>query len=249
MRRILMIEDDDTILYGLTELLKEEGFLVDAVRSLRETETINADRYCLILLDLGLPDGDGFTFLARHVSGGNGALGGNSASGAGSLGGNAAYGDAAPPVIILTARDGEADIMKGLDMGADDYVTKPFPTGVLLSRIRAVLRRRGKRPEEERLICGSICLNREKTEVMVDGRKAALTAGEYRLLLYFMENQGRTLTRNTLLAHFWDDGGEYVNDNTLTVTVRRLREKLGKDTGRIIRTVRGIGYRMEACDE
>ena len=140
--------------------------------------------------------------------------------------------------------------MQGLDAGADDYVTKPFRAGVLLSRIRAVLRRQERRGREERVLsCGGIRLDPEKTLVTTEGREVRLTAGEFRLLTYFMENRGRTLTRNMLLSYRWDNDGEFVNDNTLTVTVRRLREKLGKEAGGMIKTVRGIGYRMEVRDE
>ncbi len=228
MRRILLIEDDDAIVCGLSGLLKEEGFLTETAFSLKEAWGTDVRKYDLILLDLGLPDGEGLTFL-REL---------------------AARKHDAPPVIILTARDGEADIMQGLDAGADDYVTKPFRAGVLLSRIRAVLRRQERRGREERILsCGGIRLDPEKTLVTTEGREVRLTAGEFRLLTYFMENRGRTLTRNMLLSYRWDNDGEFVNDNTLTVTVRRLREKLGKEAGGMIKTVRGIGYRMEVRDE
>ena len=240
MRRILMIEDDDAIIYSLSEYFREEGFLADAVRSLRETETINIDIYCLILLDLGLPDGDGWTFLTRHFTGGNPSYAGEKA---------AMNRAVVPPVIILTARDGDADIMRGLDMGADDYVTKPFRAGVLLSRVRAVLRRRERMEPGETLSCGELLLNKTTTTATIGGTPLVLTAGEFRLLIYFMENRGRTLTRNALLTHLWDSDGAFVNDNTLTVTIRRLREKLGEEGRQMLKTVRGIGYRMEACDD
>lgn len=225
MEKILMIEDDDTILYALSELLKEEGFRPSEARSLEEAFRKDSDEYSLILLDLGLPDGEGWAFLDRILSEEDGKR---------------------TPVIILTAREDERDIIKGLDMGADDYVTKPFKAGVLLSRIRAVLRRRGKRPDTEKVLtCGSVVLDKQRTCVAADGQEILLTAGEFRLLQYMIENKGRTLTRNVLLAHLWDNGGDYVNDNTLTVTVKRLREKLGEGARGSIRTVRGIGYRME----
>lgn len=228
MKQILMIEDDHTIVYGLSELLKEEGFSVKAVSSLQETSAMDIRCFTLILLDLALPDGEGFSFLEKISK----------------------CRIPSPPVIILTAKDDETDIIKGLDMGADDYVTKPFKTHVLLSRIRAVLRRRGKLPEtEEILTCGNILLDRQQTIVMAHGLKIALTAGEFRLLQYLMENKNRTLTRNALLSHFWDSTGDYVNDNTLTVTIKRLREKLGTDSRQMLKTVRGIGYRMEDTND
>lgn len=220
--RILLVEDDDTIVFGLSELLRQEGFFVTAVSSLGDAVSLSREegRFGLILLDLGLPDGEGWEFLENRKSG--------------------------APVIILSAREEEREIIRGLDLGADDYVTKPFKAGELLSRIRAVLRRQGNvKGREEVLCCGSVVLDRERTRVMESGREICLTAGEYRLLLYFMENKNRTLTRNALLQYLWDNCGDYVNDNTLTVTVKRLREKLGETARQAIKTVRGIGYRME----
>ena len=141
-------------------------------------------------------------------------------------------------------------MIRGLDMGADDYVTKPFKTGVLISRIRAVLRRRGKAVRStQALTCGNIRLDKQKTIVTAGGREISLTAGEFRLLQYLMENKERTLTRNVLLAHFWDNDGEFVNDNTLTVMVKRLRKKLGSGSRQYLHTVRGIGYKMEDADD
>ncbi len=220
--QILLVEDDDTIVFGLSELLGQEGFLVRAVSSLGEAQHLGEElRFGLVLLDLGLPDGEGWELLKKREAG-------------------------APPVIILSAREEERDIIRGLDLGADDYVTKPFKAGELLSRIRAVLRRQvGVREREGALCCGSVLLDRERTLVTESGREISLTAGEYRLLFYFMENKNRTLTRNALLQYLWDNCGDYVNDNTLTVTVKRLREKLGEEARQAIKTVRGIGYRME----
>ena len=220
--QILLVEDDDPIVFGLSELLGQEGFLVRAVSSLGEAQHLGEElRFGLVLLDLGLPDGEGWELLKKREAG-------------------------APPVIILSAREEERDIIRGLDLGADDYVTKPFKAGELLSRIRAVLRRQvGVREREGALCCGSVLLDRERTLVTESGREISLTAGEYRLLFYFMENKNRTLTRNALLQYLWDNCGDYVNDNTLTVTVKRLREKLGEEARQAIKTVRGIGYRME----
>ena len=222
----MIIEDDGTIVYGLSEILSEEGFQVAAAQSLGEALTADTGGVCLVLLDLGLPDGEGWTFLAKHTE-------------------EKDPGDIAP-VIILTAREDEADIIRGLDMGADDYVTKPFKAGVLMSRIRAVLRRRERREEaEETLACGDILLDQKRTTVTAGGEEVILTAGEFRLLAYLMENKNRTLTRGCLLEHLWDSDGDYVNDNTLTVTMKRLREKLGENSRHMLKTVRGIGYKME----
>lgn len=145
-------------------------------------------------------------------------------------------------IIFLTVRDEVADITKGLDMGADDYITKPFHIAVLESRIAAVLRRV---PEDGKgwIVCGDIQVDKDKMQAVLKGENISLTALEYRLLLVLMENKGRTLPRNLILEKLWDSEGNFVNDNTLTVTMKRLREKL-KNTRHIL-TIRGIGYRME----
>ena len=153
------------------------------------------------------------------------------------------------PIIFLTVRDDVKDITRGLDMGADDYITKPFHIAVLESRIAAVLRRIGSEQNTEEkkglLSCGDIQLDTEKMQAYLDGSPVDLTALEYRLLYVMMENKGRTLPRNLILEKLWDAEGNFVNDNTLTVTVKRLRKKL-LDTKYIV-TIRGIGYRMEEC--
>ncbi len=222
MKQILLVEDDHTIVYGLSEYLREAGFEIRAASTLEKAFAMDEKAFSLVLLDLGLPDGEGWAFLEKNRK------------------------EDGLPVIILTAREDEKDIIKGLDMGADDYVTKPFKAGVLLSRIRAVLRRQGNWEESKKTLrCGSILLDKNKTLVWTGERQVPLTAGEYRLLLYLMENKGRTLTRNALLQYLWDNCGDYVNDNTLTVTIKRLREKLGEESRQVIKTVRGIGYRVE----
>lgn len=222
MTKILLVEDDDTITFGVRIALGKKGYETIACTTLAEAKRSFSKAFSLVLLDLNLPDGNGYEFCSWVKS------------------------QCDIPIIFLTVQDGVDDITKGLDMGADDYVTKPFHIAVLESRIAAVLRRA---PEEsgDLCVCGNICLDREKTRVLVDGREAALTALEYRLLLVLMENRGRTLPRGLILEKLWDSEGNYVNDNTLTVTVKRLREKL-KNT-RCIVTVRGIGYRMEEAGD
>lgn len=246
-KRILLIEDDETIVYGLTRLLADEGFETVSAGLFREAVKMEVSGFCLVLLDPGLPDGEGFDVLERFCRM-RGAKKAPLAADAYEMekSGSRPQSGFVPPVIILTARGEEADVIKGLDMGADDYVTKPFKAGILLSRIRAVLRRQERfSGEKDIIICGNVTLDRQKTLVTADGERIDLTAGEYRLLEYLMENKNRTLTRNALLARLWDDEGDYVNDNTLTVTVRRLREKLGEESRRFLKTVRGIGYQME----
>ena len=229
MCRILLVEDEETILFALRAGLFREGYDILTAGSLAEAGILAEENPDLIVLDLGLPDGEGLEFLkrCRKMDG--------------------------PPVIILTARDEEADIIRGLDMGADDYVTKPFKLGILLSRIRAALRR--SRPDSgedsagQRLVCGDVVLDKIETRVCAGGKEVLLTAGEYRLLEILLENKKRTLTRTLLLEQLWDIDGNFVNSNALTVLIKRLREKLGGDPQRIIKTVRGIGYKAEDGDE
>ena len=190
MIKILLVEDDDTIAFGIRSALKRTGFEVMSCMSMTEGRKIFSEDISLVLLDLNLPDGSGYEF-CRWVKGRRDT-----------------------PIIFLTVLDDVADITKGLDMGADDYITKPFSIPVLESRIRAVIRRISK-TEEDILSCSTIQ----------------------------MENKGCILPRSLILKKLWDDESNFVNDNTLTVAMKRLREKL-KDAP-CIKTVRGIGYRME----
>lgn len=218
MIHILLLEDDDTISFGITSALSRKGFEVAGCTTVEQGKAAFSGKYQLILLDLNLPDGSGYEF-CRWVKERMDI-----------------------PVIFLTVRDDVEDITKGLDMGADDYITKPFHISVLESRISAVLRRVGKW-ESDFLICDRLKLDKNKMRVWYDGEEVILTALEYKLLIVLMENKGRTLPRNLILEKLWDAEGNFVNDNTLTVTVKRLREKL-KETA-YIETIRGIGYRME----
>lgn len=224
-KRILIVEDDETIRSMLEGALTESGFECTGAGTLREARQALSDRPALILMDLGLPDGEGFTLCRENKK---------------------AQG---PPLIILTARDDEADIIKGLDLGADDYVTKPFRLGILLSRINAVLRRASVASQKETILrCRDVELDQQRTLVMVGGEAVGFTAGEYRLLEIFLRNKNKTLTRTLLLEQLWDVDGQFVNDNTLTVSIKRIREKLGGDPQRIIQTVRGIGYKASEED-
>lgn len=227
IRFILLVEDDDSIRTALGLGLEGAGFRTAGVETLEEARRVDLKSVDLILLDLGLPDGDGLCLCEEVCQAGG------------------------PPVIILTAQDDEQDIIRGLNLGADDYVTKPFKLGVLLSRIGAVLRR-GKTanpgdtpsPARDTLVCGPVRLVKSRTEAAVNGAVLHLTAGEYRLLEYLMENKNRTLTRSMILGELWDREGNYVEDNALTMLMRRLRDKLGPEGQRIISTVRGVGYKV-----
>ena len=222
MAKILLVEDDDTISFGIRASLEKKGYEITACTCLAGAKKLFSDAFALVLLDLNLPDGTGYelcTWVKARCD---------------------------TPIIFLTVRDEVSDITRGLDMGADDYVTKPFHIAVLESRIAAVLRRVPEEPDGS-AACGNIRLNKEKMQLLLDGREITLTALEYRMLLILMENKGRTLPRSLILEKLWDSEGNFVNDNTLTVTVKRLREKL--DHTRCITTVRGIGYRMEEAGD
>ena len=222
MAKILLVEDDDTISFGIRASLEKKGYEITACTCLAGAKKLFSDAFALVLLDLNLPDGTGYelcTWVKARCD---------------------------TPIIFLTVRDEVSDITRGLDMGADDYVTKPFHIAVLESRIAAVLRRAPEEPDGS-AACGNIRLNKEKVQVLLGGREITLTALEYRMLLILMENKGRTLPRSLILEKLWDSEGNFVNDNTLTVTVKRLREKL--DHTRCITTVRGIGYRMEEAGD
>ena len=225
MIRILLVEDDENISFGVKAALRRKDYECTSCTAIEEAKNLFGDAFQLVLLDLNLPDGTGYEFCRWVKERSN------------------------TPIIFLTVRDDVKDITKGLDMGADDYITKPFHIAVLESRIAAVLRRvpdgadLGENPNV--LTCGSIRLDKEKMEVCLDGSTVDLTALEYRLLYVMLKNKGRTLPRNLILEKLWDAEGNFVNDNTLTVTVKRLRKKL-LDTKHIV-TIRGIGYRMEEC--
>ncbi len=222
MDKILIVEDSVELSDVLCRNLQEEGFAVSAVSCLAQARK-NLDRGVdLCLLDLNLPDGDGFTFcsyLSENTS---------------------------IPVILLTVRDGAEDTVKGLSVGADDYVTKPFHMDVLVSRIRAVLRRvRGRKTDDDNLYCRDICINKKASKVYKKDCPVELTPNEYQLLLLLLEHKNQTIAREQILEKLWDVDGNYVNDNTLTTLVKRLRQKVEDhpQMPKMLLTVRGFGYK------
>ena len=227
--KILLTEDDTAIAAGLSYSLAEAGYDVELCRTITEAKAaLRNGRFGLCLLDLSLPDGSGYDIcrIAKEKY------------------------DC--PVIFLTAYDDEGSVVMGLDMGADDYITKPFRIRELLSRMKSVLRRYGNAEGQKNWIdLGPVRINTMEAKVFRDGNEVLLTALEYRLLLTLAANPGQVLTRNQLLAGIWDVGGDFVNDNTLTVYIKRLREKLCDDmqNPRLIKTVRGIGYRIDLNTE
>lgn len=221
MNKILLVEDDGKIVSNLTDFLRSEGFSVvsasgqSGALALLEREPVE-----LVLLDISLADGNGFAVCSAV---------------------KAAYDI---PVIFLTASGDEYSTVTGLDIGADDYIAKPFRPRELVSRIKTVLRRSGKLGSVTQL--GDITVDTVRGVAEREGRDLYLSALEYRLLLVFINNRGSVMTRAKLLEEIWDVAGEFVNDNTLTVYIKRLRDKIGDDpqNPRIIRTVRGSGYKL-----
>ena len=223
MKTLLIIEDDEAIRTGLKYYLEQEGFKVlEADQGKMGINILKEKNADMVLLDLNLPDGNGFDFFKQIKSIGE------------------------FPVIFLTANDLEVSIVKGLDMGADDYITKPFKARELVSRIRNVLRRVGK--QETNLIqMKNITIDLKQAKVFKNGKDVMLTALEYKILLILALNPNTVFTREKILADIWDVNEEFVNDNTLTVYIKRIREKIEEDpvNPRIIITVRGIGYKVE----
>jgi two-component system response regulator VicR len=223
MIRMLIVEDDKTIALGMEYALKQEGYEVAVCYTAKDAkERIRLETFDLAILDLSLPDGDGYELcrLIRESSD--------------------------IPVLFVTARDEEVNVVMGLDMGADDYITKPFRVRELLSRIRSVLRRYNKSvasPGE--IILKNLRINTAEAKVFKNGEPVLLTTLEYKLLLTLINANGHVLSRSQILEGIWDTAGDFVNDNTLTVYIKRLREKIEDDpqNPQIIQTVRGLGYR------
>ncbi|MGG1688257.1 response regulator transcription factor [Pseudalkalibacillus sp. NRS-1564] len=226
--KLLMVEDDKTIAMGLEYSLQNDGYetiVCYNAESAREVLMKQLNEIDLCLFDLSLPDGSGYDlceFVKKQSD---------------------------KPVIFLTAFDDEVNVVMGLDMGADDYITKPFRIRELLSRIKSVLRRYNKQPQPQStsiITIEDIRINTLEGKVYKKGEEVLLTALEYRLFLIFANHVGQVLTRNQLLERIWDVAGDFVNDNTLTVYIKRLREKLedNAQSPKIIKTVRGFGYKV-----
>jgi len=225
MTHILLVEDDLSLIAGLEFALQKNGFAVDVARTMRHAlERFQAAPYDLLLLDLTLPDGSGFEICkqVRQTS--------------------------TVPVIFLTASDEEVNVVMGLGIGGDDYITKPFKLNELISRIQALLRRAhlsGGEPIELR--SNGLTVRLLENRVLKDGGELELTAAEYRLLCLFMRNPNIVLTREIILDRLWDGYGSFIDDNTLSVYVRRLRSKIEDDpkNPRFLLTLRGVGYKWQ----
>lgn len=221
---IFLLEDDSAIGIGLSYSLKNEGYSVTIAKTVKEAlEIIRNKTFTLYILDLTLPDGSGYDVCTQIKKQGD------------------------LPVIFLTAYDDEVNVIMGLELGADDYISKPFRVKELLARIKTVLRRYNKDTADGMINIGNIRINTNEAKVYKDSKEVILTAMEYRLLLIFINNRGIVLSRQKLLEDIWDVAGDFVNDNTLTVYIKRLRDKIEEDPAspNIIKTVRGLGYILE----
>ncbi len=226
MRKILLLEDDLSLMDGLSYSLKKQGYDVDVARTVSEANGLwNESAYDLLLLDVTLPDGTGFD-VCREVRR-----------------------SSRVPIIFLTASDEEVNVIMGLDIGGDDYITKPFKLSVLFSRMNALFRRTGEYGSTDAMLTsGSITAHLLEGKAFKDDQPLDLTAAEYRLLCLFLHNPGRILCKEAILDKLWDGNGSYVDDNTLAVYIRRLRTKIETDPGNpvMLVTVRGMGYQWNA---
>lgn len=222
--KILVVEDDKIIASGLEYSLEKEGFSIVLCSDVESgKKAFLENEFSLCLLDVSLPDGSGYE-LCKIIRGKSDV-----------------------PIIFLTACDDEVNVVMGLDIGADDYITKPFRLRELISRIKSVLRRYNKEDDSSIFIeINNLRINTLEAKVYKNGKEVNLTALEYRLLLIFANNKGQVLSRSQLLEGIWDVVGDFVNDNTLTVYIKRIREKLEDDPQKpaIIKTVRGLGYKV-----
>ncbi|MDO5014564.1 MAG: response regulator transcription factor [Clostridia bacterium] len=221
MNNILIVEDDKSILENLNSLLKSEGYSVLTASGQREAENIlSQNEVDLILLDVTLKDGNGFSF-CRQIKENTPNI----------------------PIIFLTALDDESSLITGLSLGADDYISKPFRSGELLARLH---RRLQKKSGISKMKIQNLIVNFDTAQVLKQGKEINLSALEYKIFLLLIRRPGIILSREQLLSEIWDFGGDFVNDNTLTVYIKRLREKLEDDPKepKIIVTVRGIGYKV-----
>ena len=223
MSRILLLEDDLSLINGLSFAFKKQGFESRIARTLKEAESLWTEgKYDLLVLDVSLPDGSGFTFCEKLRL------------------------TSKVPIIFLTASDEETSIIMGLDIGGDDYITKPFKLGVLISRINALLRRANSfQTADTELQSNGVQVLLLQGQAFKNGKRLDLTAVEYKLLCLFMQNPNMVLTKRQILDNLWDCDGNYIDSSTLTVYMRRLRMKIEDNPGepQMILTVRRMGYK------
>lgn len=213
--KILLVEDNDLIIKGLQFLLEQHGFVVSVAKTLFDASVKINDGIDLIVLDIMLPDGDGLDFYKNNINGD-------------------------VPTIVLSAKDDEDKVVEALDSGVEDYVIKPFRANELLSRINKILKRNVK---ENIITYENLKFNMESNQVYVNNEEINLTGLEIKILFLLLENHNRIVTRELIIDRIWDVSGKFVNDNTLSVYVKRIREKLQNEN--LIKTIKGIGYRVD----
>ena len=221
---IFLLEDDEAIGIALTYSLENEGYNVTLAKSVNEAATIIDEKeFSLYILDLTLPDGSGYDVCKRIKAKGDW------------------------PVIFLTAYDDEVNVIMGFELGADDYISKPFRVKELMLRIKSVMRRYSNETSDGIIKINNLKINTNEAKVYKNNEEIILTAMEYRLLLILLSNRGKVLSRTALLENIWDVAGDFVEDNTLTVYIKRLRDKIEEDPAKpeFIKTVRGLGYVIE----
>lgn len=223
MKKILLVEDDLSLIDGLKFFIEKNGFYVDIAKTVKEALGIfEDDNYDLLILDLTLPDGTGFEICKKVRQSSN------------------------VPIIFLTASDDEINVVMGLDIGGDDYITKPFKLNELISRINAILRRTNlSNIKQNQVHSNNIMINLEESRVFKNKNEIEVTTAEYRLLCLFMKNPNIVLTREKILDRLWDNNGSFIDDNTLSVYIRRLRCKIEDDPEKpkYLLTIRGTGYK------
>lgn len=222
--KIFVLEDDSAIGMGLSYSLENEGYTVTLAKTVSDAlNIIEKETFSLYILDLTLPDGSGYDVCKKIKEKGD------------------------LPVIFLTAYDDEVNVVMGFDLGADDYITKPFRVKELLVRVRSVLRRYNKESADGIVKIKELTINTNEAKVYKNNTEIILTAMEYRLLLILLNNRGKVLSRTQLLENIWDVAGDFVEDNTLTVYIKRLRDKIEEDPAKpeYVKTIRGLGYVIE----
>lgn len=219
MIKVLLVEDNNSIILGLEYLFKEEKFTYNITKNKRDTlNLLDKESFDIVLLDVSLPDGNGFD-ICKYIKQKKNI-----------------------PVIFLTAKDEEKDVVMGFELGADDYIIKPFRNRELISRIKNVLRRKSNL--DNCITVKDIKIDTEIGKVYRENKEIVLTKLEYKILYNLFVNKNKLIPREEILNDIWDIAGNFVEDNTLTVYIKRIREKIGDKEGKIIQTVRGIGYRI-----
>lgn len=220
---VLLLEDDEAIGIGLSYSLENEGYQVIWKKTVKDAmQAIKKEVFSIYILDLTLPDGNGYEVCKKIKEQGD-------------------Y-----PVVFLTAYDDEVNVVMGLELGADDYISKPFRVKELMARLKTILRRYNRETSDGVVKIGNLVIHTQEAKVYKNNQEIILTAMEYRLLLTLLNNRAIVLTRNQLLESMWDVDGDFVNDNTLTVYIKRLRDKIEDNPANpeYIKTIRGMGYMM-----